>query len=327
MKRKITLILIFLLLLMSFSPVLPGCTFTDPRGIGGEQNQGDGNDNREEEKTPTIPPDINIQSDTENPVPGDHVIIEMAPFSVLPEVELVTDLEGELSRPYLKNNQVHILYGISYDNEPGKYELLFEISEHYDESLEVIKKIELAEKEFDEARFTVPPGVTEGWTAEQLEKDRAKVKRARETTEPEPLWQGAFIWPLEDRISSDYGAIRIINDGPPRRHNGIDIAAPQGTPFVATNDGIVRLAEHLLASGNVVYIDHGLDLSSAYLHLHEIYVEEGQRVEKGEVIGTVGETGFASGPHLHWSVFIGHMPVSPYTFMEGLIFSPVRYVG
>lgn len=312
MKAKILPVLLTVLILFPVFSFLPGCLLTDlffgrekvPEAPGTYEDISD-----------KVPPDIIIYS--ENTVPGDHVIIEAGLFGSIPVIELETDIESELSQPFLSDNRLFLLLGVGYDNEPGEYRMVFKITEEDAGPWEITETLELKEGEFDEQRFTVPPSRTEGWTQEGLREEREKVNRARNTTEPEPLWEGPFVWPLEARISSDFGAIRIINNGPPRRHNGIDLAAPEGTPLAAANRGIIRLAEHLMASGNTVLIDHGLGLSSAYLHMHEIYVEEGSTVEKGEIIGTVGETGFASGPHLHWSVFIGHTPVSPYRFLEG----------
>ncbi len=264
-------------------------------------------------------PDITL-SPTET-IPGNHVIIKAGPFDFkdTPTIELDSNLTAELSKPYRDGDYLVLFLGINYVTRPGVYNLDFSISGTGEEPLNIKRSLTLKEPGFDFSRFSVPPTVTDSWTAAQLAKDRERVREARAQTEQVYLWTGPFIWPVEGRISSDFGAVRVINNGPPSHHSGIDIALPEGTPFVAANRGVVTLAEFLLASGNAVFIDHGLRLSSAYLHMHEIFVEEGQLVEQGEVIGTIGTTGFSSGPHLHWSVYIGNTPVSPYPFMEGLI--------
>jgi murein DD-endopeptidase MepM/ murein hydrolase activator NlpD len=88
-----------------------------------------------------------------------------------------------------------------------------------------------------------------------------------------------------------------------RPHSGLDIAAPTGTPIRAPAAGVVRLAEHdMYFEGGLVLLDHGHWLESAFLHLSRIDVAAGQRVEKGDIIGAVGATGRATGPHLHWSL-------------------------
>lgn len=111
-----------------------------------------------------------------------------------------------------------------------------------------------------------------------------------------------FAWPLAAyRISSPWGAQRVLNGTPARPHYGIDLAAPQGTPILSPAEGLVTFAQTgLHFEGGLVLIDHGQGLITAYLHQSRIDVAAGQRVERGEVIGQVGREGRATGPHLCW---------------------------
>jgi len=143
------------------------------------------------------------------------------------------------------------------------------------------------------------------------EQDRKYTTAAREKPNSVPLWEGAFLQPVEGRISTEFGLTRYINGVDSGRHSGLDIAAPTGTPLMASNSGVVTLARMLHVTGNTVIIDHGLNLFTSYSHLHQIEVEPNQQVKKGERIGTVGNTGFSTGPHLHWSVVIGGEFVDP----------------
>ena len=113
---------------------------------------------------------------------------------------------------------------------------------------------------------------------------------------------GGFIWPLEAyRISSAWGAQRILNGTPARPHYGIDLAAPQGTPIHAPAPGLVVLAEpDMHFEGGLTLIDHGQGLISVYLHQSRLDVTAGQRVLRGQPIGLVGMKGRATGPHLCW---------------------------
>lgn len=116
-------------------------------------------------------------------------------------------------------------------------------------------------------------------------------------------WQQEFIKPAQGRISGVYGSQRILGGVPGSPHAGLDIAAPAGAPVVAPAAGIVRLAQGpFTLEGNLVLLDHGYGLVSAFLHLSRIDVTVGQRVAQGERIGLVGGTGRASGPHLHWGL-------------------------
>ena len=101
-----------------------------------------------------------------------------------------------------------------------------------------------------------------------------------------------------------FGSQRIYNGDPGSYHSGVDIAAPTGTYYVAPADGVVTLAASspFTLEGNLLMIDHGMGLNSAFLHSAEILVREGQEVKRGEPIGRIGSTGSATGPHLHWSM-------------------------
>ncbi len=118
-------------------------------------------------------------------------------------------------------------------------------------------------------------------------------------------WRQRFIWPVKGRISGFFGSQRIYRGEPGSYHSGVDITTgTSGTPFVAPADGVVILAaDHpFTLEGNLLMIDHGMGLNSAFLHCSEIVVKEGDRVRQGQVIGRVGMTGRATGPHLHWSL-------------------------
>lgn len=111
-----------------------------------------------------------------------------------------------------------------------------------------------------------------------------------------------FIWPLETfRVSSRWGSQRVLNGTPARPHYGIDLAAPQGSPIRAPADGRVTLAQPALHfEGGLVLIDHGQGLITAYLHQSRLDVQAGQELRRGDLIGRVGMTGRATGPHLCW---------------------------
>lgn len=118
-------------------------------------------------------------------------------------------------------------------------------------------------------------------------------------------WRQSFIWPAQGRISGRFGSQRIYRGEPGAYHSGLDIATgTSGTPFVAPADGVVILAAEKPFSleGNLLMIDHGNGLNSAFLHCSAILVKAGDHVRQGQVIGRIGATGRATGPHLHWSI-------------------------
>jgi len=111
-----------------------------------------------------------------------------------------------------------------------------------------------------------------------------------------------FDWPFAGIISSVYGSQRVLNGKPGSPHLGIDIAAPEGTPIHAPADGVVSLTGDLLLEGGTTLIDHGHGVSTAYLHQSERKVAVGDKIARGDVIGLVGKTGRATGPHTHWGL-------------------------
>lgn len=117
-------------------------------------------------------------------------------------------------------------------------------------------------------------------------------------------WRQPFIWPARGRISGIFGSQRVYAGEPGSFHSGVDVAGATGTPVVAPADGVVILAAPTPFSleGNLLMIDHGMGLNSAFLHLSSIDVKDGEQVRQGQQIGRIGATGRATGPHLHWSL-------------------------
>lgn len=139
------------------------------------------------------------------------------------------------------------------------------------------------------------------WAKREPEWTAIRDARARETGATG--WQQDFVWPVKGRISGYFGRQRIYRGEPGSYHSGIDIAPGNGVPFVAPADGVVVLARQGFSlEGNIIILDHGAGLNSAFIHASKIVVSEGESVRQGQYIGNVGATGRATGPHLHWSL-------------------------
>lgn len=150
---------------------------------------------------------------------------------------------------------------------------------------------------------------------ERIKKDREKVRRALSAYLPQRFWTVPFERPVQGGVSSLFGMKRVFNGQPRSVHRGLDLRGAQGTPILACADGVVALADNLYFSGNVVYINHGEGVFSAYLHMSETKVTVGERVGKGQVVGLVGATGRVTGPHLHLSLIVQGQPVDPQPFL------------
>ncbi|TGX52917.1 M23 family metallopeptidase [Sphingomonas gei] len=132
----------------------------------------------------------------------------------------------------------------------------------------------------------------------------AQINAARALRTDSQGWRQTFLWPAVGRISTLFGSQRVYRGEPGAYHSGIDIARPTGTVVLAPADGIVVLAAAtpFTLEGNLLMIDHGMGLNSAFMHLSRIDVRLGQQVRRGQPLGAVGRTGRATGPHLHWSL-------------------------
>ena len=153
--------------------------------------------------------------------------------------------------------------------------------------------------------------------AARIAREQAAVAAQRKRDDDRPDVFAGFIWPLEGRISGRFGRQRIYNGSPGAPHSGTDIAAPQGTSIKAPAAGLVVFAEpDLYLTGGTVLLDHGHGISSNFLHLSRIDVKVGNVVKQGDVIGAVGMTGRATGPHLHWGMSWFDVRIDPLLVLE-----------
>jgi murein DD-endopeptidase MepM/ murein hydrolase activator NlpD len=136
---------------------------------------------------------------------------------------------------------------------------------------------------------------------ERILADIELIKTARSFDTPETWFLGGFQWPVKGRISGVYGSQRILNGEPRQPHFGVDIARGEGEPIHAPQKAIVRLAERdMYFTGGTTVLDHGQGITTSYLHQSRLDVAVGDVVEAGQVIGLIGKTGRATGPHLCW---------------------------
>lgn len=152
----------------------------------------------------------------------------------------------------------------------------------------------------------------------EILREQKDVKEALTTVDNvNQAWQNGFVLPLSGRISGNFGNQRIFNGIPKSPHTGTDIAAPEGSEVKSAGDGKVLLSGgNYFYGGNMVIIDHGLGLQTIYMHLQKATVKKGDEVKKGDVVGLVGKTGRATGPHLHWGASFNNIRFRPHSLLE-----------
>jgi murein DD-endopeptidase MepM/ murein hydrolase activator NlpD len=162
----------------------------------------------------------------------------------------------------------------------------------------------------------LPGGPTEAFMALRRP-ELARIAAARSIDHDIGGWRQVFVWPAKGRISGRFGSQRVYRGEPGAYHSGLDIAAGAGAEYVAPADGVVVLAAERPFSleGNLLIVDHGGGLNSAFLHSQRLVVHEGDTVRQGQLLGYVGATGRATGPHLHWALKWREARLDPLLFL------------
>lgn len=209
------------------------------------------------------------------------------------------------------------LLGIDMQDAPGTHELTVVVSSPAG-SRRLSYNVLVLKETYPVQHLTLPKDKVDldEESLVRVKSEQQQVSAVLDLVSPERFWGRGFIAPIRGSAAGAFGRMRIINGQPKNPHNGEDIAAPLGTDVVAMNDGVARLVVDHFFSGKGVFLDHGLGLYSMYFHLSEVTVEDGQRVTRGQVVGKVGASGRATGPHLHWGVRLNGARVNPYALIR-----------
>ena len=210
------------------------------------------------------------------------------------------------------------LLGIDLDMKPGAHAWRVGVIEAGREPRSSQGTVKIVRRDFHVERLTVPNTMVDldPETERRAVAEGKQLAALYRTITPERMWRGKFTNPVGTTAAGKgFGARRIINGQPRSPHSGSDFSAPTGTPVVAVNSGKVALVGEFFFPGRLVIVDHGLGLYTAYFHLDSIAVAEGERVERGQTLGTVGATGRATGPHLHFGAQVAGARVDPTTLL------------
>lgn len=199
--------------------------------------------------------------------------------------------------------------GIPLTAEPGTLHLQL-TSGAINQSL----PFEVARKDYPEQHITLPTQTHVNPSPENLE------RYAREAKEQQAIYRSFtpggnswphFVMPTAGAATNSFGLKRFFNEEPRAPHAGMDITAPEGQNVIAPADGVVVQTGDYFFNGRTVMIDHGNGMISMLCHLSQIGAQAGQHVKQGDVIGRVGQTGRATGPHLHWTVSLNDARIDP----------------
>ena len=229
-----------------------------------------------------------------------------------------TSIEGSLGVrsllffPYASGQAAVV--GVDLETKPGPHAWQLAILEPGREPRRLSGTRTVSRRDFSVQRLTLPSTMVDldPETERRAVSEGERLRTLYRTITPERLWRGRWTRPVAGQEpGTGFGSRRIINGQPRAPHTGIDFAAPRGTPVVAANSGRVALLGDYFFPGRLVALDHGLGLYTLYFHLDTVAVTDGERVERGQTIGTVGSTGRATGPHLHFGAQAGVARVDP----------------
>lgn len=250
-------------------------------------------------------------------------IFQIVVKSASPIKEIEAEFDGKKLNFYstTDNSTWACLAGIDLEARAGEHPLEGRLLFTNNHSQEIHRTLRILPRKFPEQRITVDEKYVTLNPADQAraEEESKKLEALWKTISPDRYWSGRFLRPIESQLTSGFGRRRIVNNQPRSPHAGVDFKADSGTPIKAANSGKVVLSQNLFFSGNTIVIDHGLGLYTYYAHCSVLNVKEGEKVKKGQIVGAVGSTGRATGPHLHWSCRLDGARVDPLWLTTALL--------
>lgn len=240
------------------------------------------------------------------PVPGGVAVLTLAPAT---QPAPTASLRGRPLAVVQSSGHWHALIGLSLDTPPGRQEITVDEGRHL--TFTVVAKAYPTQILQIREQNKVTPDAEELARIAAEREITERLKQTFRSVEPDTN----FSLPAAGPLSSRFGLRRVFNGLPRAPHAGLDVRAQAGAPVTAPASGIVINVGDYFFNGNTVFVDHGSGLITAYMHLSRTSVREGERIARGQMIGAVGATGRATGPHLHWAVFLNGTAVDPELFL------------
>lgn len=222
-------------------------------------------------------------------------------------------------------SRLQVILPTNYSTAPGMHKLHFTNTKT---GKTTTRQVEVVERAFRVQRLTVDTRIESSTrTDDAYAEYRKYFNPSRETSSPVKYYSEPFLLPTRGKVTTEFGESRYVNGAlTTYRHAGIDIAAPRHTEVISTNTGKVVLSMPLILTGNSIVIDHGEGIFSVYLHLETLNVKEGDMVRRGQLVGTVGSTGFSTGPHLHFTMSYYRFDIEPGFLIYGQSITKQNYL-
>jgi murein DD-endopeptidase MepM/ murein hydrolase activator NlpD len=272
---------------------------------------------------PPVAPQLAVTLAARALAPGEVVRVDVACPTPIEDVRVLA-FGRTIPAAAIRGGGYRALVGIDLGVAPGEHPL--EVVARTTLGARAVERrvLRVEEKAFATRELTVDPRFVTPPARVRARIDReARRLAALFAREPDaPTWPGAFAAPIDGVVVSGFGVRSVFNGQPRAPHGGADYASPTGTPVAAPAAGRVVLAERLYYTGSTLVIDHGGGLYSLLAHLSRRRVELGARVRTGQVVGAVGATGRATGPHLHWTVRLHEARVDPLSLIEATAGAP-----
>lgn len=280
-------------------------------------------------RVPATPTPALVREPTTTPPPIPEPELVLSTTSTQQAGAILVSVTGDiasgtvtfLGRTYELTRGTRSMYsfvGVGVLDEPGVYPLVVEFTTGNGSTGSMSESITVAPTEWTVEYLEFSPETSALLDPGVVAAENALLASVYATFTPEKLWDGPWRVPVDGVVTARFGEQRSINGSEPGgHHGGTDFGAEEGTPVVATNSGRVVLARQLDVRGNMVVIDHGGGVLSGYAHLAAFAVAEGQTVEAGQVIATVGNTGLSTGAHLHWEMAVHGILVDALFWTDG----------
>jgi murein DD-endopeptidase MepM/ murein hydrolase activator NlpD len=253
-------------------------------------------------------------------LPGNSIVQGgIEPVYVIGALDTVTGTFDGEQLPFVRTapDSFYTLLAVDMNKKPGSYELVVRPGLFDGKAEKLVRDITVLDAKFPVQKLTLPPAKVfpDSAATARIKRETALRNRKWKAWSKRPYWSDKFIVPLKGELKR-FGSRRVINGAARSPHSGVDISAPEGAPVIAPAGGKVLLTGDFFFTGKTVYLDHGLGMIGMFFHLVEINVADGEMVEQGQVIGKVGSTGRATGPHLHWGIRWRGKRINPASLLE-----------